>query len=215
MFHSTGNFSLPGTFFFLLPEQHPDFCGNLVGFSREHQGPLLRATVSFGADSLEKTLMLGKIEGKRQRGWQRMRDEMVRQHHRLNGHEFEQTPGDSGGRASVAYCSPQGRQVSDMNQWLNNKQLLQCLSLCFKISVHMTISFSRLLASQRLGHLCIPSSGKSKQALGKYLLNMDMFVSECLCLSKIYVSNPNTGGFVPRRWGLWEVIRSHRRSPHE
>ena len=28
------------------------------------------------ADSLEKTLMLGKIEGKRRRGWQR--DEMVR-----------------------------------------------------------------------------------------------------------------------------------------
>jgi len=34
--------------------------------------------VSFGADSLEKSLMLGKIEGKRQRRWQRMRDEMVR-----------------------------------------------------------------------------------------------------------------------------------------
>ena len=26
-----------------------------------------------GADSLEKTLMLGKIEGRRRRGWQRMR----------------------------------------------------------------------------------------------------------------------------------------------
>ena len=38
------------------------------------------------ADSLEKTLMLGKIEGKRRRGWQRI--EMVRQHHRCNGHEF-------------------------------------------------------------------------------------------------------------------------------
>ena len=30
------------------------------------------------ADSLEKTLMLGKIEGKRRRGWQRMR---LLQHH--------------------------------------------------------------------------------------------------------------------------------------
>ena len=38
------------------------------------------------ADSLEKTLMLGKIEGRRRRGWQ---DEMVGWHHRLNGHEFE------------------------------------------------------------------------------------------------------------------------------
>ena len=37
-------------------------------------------------DSLEKTLMLGKIEGRRRRERQ---DEMVGWHHRLNGHEFE------------------------------------------------------------------------------------------------------------------------------
>ena len=37
------------------------------------------------ADSLEKTLMLEKIEGRRRRGRQ---DEMVGWHHRLNGHEF-------------------------------------------------------------------------------------------------------------------------------
>ena len=38
------------------------------------------------ADSFEKTLMLGKIEVERRRGWQ---DEMVGWHHRFNGHEFE------------------------------------------------------------------------------------------------------------------------------
>ena len=38
------------------------------------------------ADSLEKTLMLGKLEGGRRREQQ---DEMVGWHHRLNGHEFE------------------------------------------------------------------------------------------------------------------------------
>ena len=37
------------------------------------------------ADSFEKTLMVGKIEGRRRRGRQ---DEMVRWHHRLSGHEF-------------------------------------------------------------------------------------------------------------------------------
>ena len=37
------------------------------------------------ADSFEKTLTLGKIEGRRRRGQQRM-DEMVGWHHRLNGH---------------------------------------------------------------------------------------------------------------------------------
>ena len=38
-------------------------------------------------DSLEKTLMLGGIEGRRRRG--RQEDEMAGWHHRLDGHEFE------------------------------------------------------------------------------------------------------------------------------
>ena len=41
-------------------------------------------------------MMLRKIEGKRRRGgW--TEDEMAGWHHLLSGHEFEQTPGDSGG----------------------------------------------------------------------------------------------------------------------
>ena len=58
------------------------------------------------ADSLEKTLMLGKIEGNQRRG--AAEDEMVRQHHRLNGHEFEQSLGDSEGQGSLVCCSPWG-----------------------------------------------------------------------------------------------------------
>ena len=38
-------------------------------------------------DSLEKTLMPGKIEGRRRKGRQ---DKMVGWHHQLSGHEFEQ-----------------------------------------------------------------------------------------------------------------------------
>ena len=38
-------------------------------------------------DSLEKTLMPGKIEGRREKGT--IEDEMVGWHHQLNGHEFE------------------------------------------------------------------------------------------------------------------------------
>ena len=52
------------------------------------------------ADSLEKILMLIKIEGKRRRG--AAEDEMVRHHHQLSGHEFEQTSGDKGRRAWLA-----------------------------------------------------------------------------------------------------------------
>ena len=32
-------------------------------------------------------------------------DKMVGSHHQVNGHEFEQTPGDSEGQASLACCS--------------------------------------------------------------------------------------------------------------
>ena len=48
------------------------------------------------ADSLEKTLVLGKIEGKRRGGGPE--NEMVGWHHWLNRHEFKQTLGDSEGQ---------------------------------------------------------------------------------------------------------------------
>ena len=61
------------------------------------------------ADSLEKTLMLGKIEGGRRRGRQRMKwlDGM---HHHIHGHEYEQTPGDSEGQGSLVCHTPWGCQ---------------------------------------------------------------------------------------------------------
>ena len=69
------------------------------------------------ANSLEKTLMLGKIEGKR-RGWQR-EDEMVGWHHQLYGHEFEQTLGDGEERGSLACCSPWGLQSwARLSDWI-------------------------------------------------------------------------------------------------
>ena len=63
------------------------------------------------ADSLEKTLMLGKIEGGRRRG---RRDEVVGWHHRLNGRECEQTGGDGGGQGSQACRSPWGQSRRDL-----------------------------------------------------------------------------------------------------
>ena len=40
-------------------------------------------------------------------------DEMVREHHQLNGHESEQIPGDSEGQGSLACCSPWGHKELD------------------------------------------------------------------------------------------------------
>ena len=69
------------------------------------------------ADSLEKTPMLGKIDGRRRRGRQRMR--LVGWHHQLDGHEFEQALGVGDGQGSLACCSPWGCKESDTTEELN------------------------------------------------------------------------------------------------
>ena len=63
------------------------------------------------ADSLEKSLMLGKTEDRRRR-WV-TEDEMVGWHHQLNGPEFEQNLGDSKGQGRVACYSPWSCKESD------------------------------------------------------------------------------------------------------
>ena len=45
---------------------------------------------------------------------------MVGWHHRLNGHEFEQTLGDGEGQGTLACCSPWGHKESNMTEQLNN-----------------------------------------------------------------------------------------------
>ena len=61
--------------------------------------------------------MLGKIEGGRRRGM--TEDEMVRWHHQLDGHEFEQAQGVGNGQGNLVYCSPQRRKKLDMTERLN------------------------------------------------------------------------------------------------
>ena len=49
---------------------------------------------------------------------------MVGWHRLLNGHEFEQTQGESEGQGSLACCSPEGRKGSDTTEQLNNSNSL-------------------------------------------------------------------------------------------
>jgi len=65
-------------------------------------------------DSLEKILMLGKIEGEgNDRGW----DSWMAS--RLDGLEFEQAPGVGDGQGSLVCYSPWGHKESDTTEWLN------------------------------------------------------------------------------------------------
>ena len=56
-------------------------------------------------------------------------DEMVRWHHRLNGHGFGSTPGVGNGQGGLESCSPQGHKESDRTEQLNwTKSLLLSVS---------------------------------------------------------------------------------------
>ena len=99
----------------ILKEINPEYSleGLMLKLKFQYFGHLMRR-----ADSLEKTLMLGKTEGRRRRGWQEV--EMVGWNHQLNGHEFEQARGDSEGQGSLGCCSPWGCKESDTTERLNN-----------------------------------------------------------------------------------------------
>ena len=86
----------------ILKEINPEYSleGLMLELKLQYSGhPMQRA------NSLEKTQMLGQIEGRRIRG--ATENEMVGWHHQLDGCEFEQAPGDSEGQGSLVCCSPQ------------------------------------------------------------------------------------------------------------
>ena len=68
--------------------------------------------------------MLGKIEGKRKRGWRRIKW----LHNTTNSRNMsEQTPGDSVGQRSLVCFSPWGQEESDTAELLNNTILYKGL----------------------------------------------------------------------------------------
>jgi len=67
--------------------------------------------------SIDAEYDLGKIEGRRRKGWQRMR--MVGLHHWCNGHNFEQAPGEGDKQESLVCCSPWGHKEVDTTEQLN------------------------------------------------------------------------------------------------
>jgi len=91
------------------------------------------------AHSLEKILMLGKIEGSRRRGQQRMRWlDGITNSMDMSWSKLQETLGDGEGQGNLACCSPWGCKESDITERLNNnkpsKQGLaqrgcQCLSV--------------------------------------------------------------------------------------
>ena len=96
----------------ILKEIGPEYSleGLMLKLKLQYFGHLMQR-----ADLLEKTLMLGKVEGRRRRGWQ---NEMVGWHHRLDGHRFEQALGVGDGQGSLVCCSPWGHKELDTTKRL-------------------------------------------------------------------------------------------------
>ena len=61
-------------------------------------------------------------------------DEMAGWHHRFNGHELGQTPGDGEGQGSLVCCSPWGQKELDTTWRLNNKAC-EYLILCYVVVI--------------------------------------------------------------------------------
>ena len=91
----------------ILKEISPGYSleGLILKLKLQYVGHLMQR-----ADSLEKTLMLRKIE----KGM--TEDEMVGWHHRLNGHEFEQGSGFGICQGSLACCNSWGCKESDRTE---------------------------------------------------------------------------------------------------
>ena len=99
----------------ILKEISPEYSleGLMLKLKLQYFGHLMQRT-----DSFEKTLMLGKIESGRRRGWQRMRwlDGITDS---FNGHEFEWTLGVGDEQGGLACCSPWGCKESNRTERLN------------------------------------------------------------------------------------------------
>ena len=85
--------------------------GLMLKLKLQYFGHLMRR-----ADSFEKTLMLGKIEGRSRKGT--TEDEMAGWHHQLNGHGFGWTPGVGDGQGGLACCGSWVAE-SDTTEQLN------------------------------------------------------------------------------------------------
>ena len=66
---------------------------------------------------------VGKDWGQEEKG--ATKDEMVRYYHRLNGHEFEQTPGDTGGQRRLASCRGHKKSGLATKQQLSKKRRVE------------------------------------------------------------------------------------------
>ena len=91
---------------------------------------MLKLKLQYFGHLMWKAYSLEKTDGGRDWGQEEKgetEDEMVGWQYQLNGHEFEQTPGDSKGQGSLACYSPWGHKESDTTEWRTTSLTLSVL----------------------------------------------------------------------------------------
>ena len=99
----------------ILKEINPEYSLEGLMLKLQYFGHLV-----WRADSLEKILMLRKIKDRGEGGKRRWDGWMTSP---PNGHETEQTTGDSEGQGRLAYSSPWGCKESETTEQLNNSNI--------------------------------------------------------------------------------------------
>ena len=138
----------------ILKEISPEYLLEGLMLKLQYYGHLIRRP-----NSLEKTLMLGKTDGRRRRGWQRMR--WLDGNTNFNGHELEQTAGDGEGQGSLVCCSPRGHKELDTTEQLKNKfgNQIYIQKFSFKVTVLINVNTSHIL---RWGKTIKPDIAENK-----------------------------------------------------
>ena len=140
----------------ILKEVSPEYSleGLMLKLRLQYFGHLIRR-----ANSLEKTLMLGKIEGRRRRGWQRMRwlDGVTDSIDRSLS-KFQEMVMD---RGAWPCCSPWGHKELGMTEWLNNigckvhslnhSFVLYSLNICVHVCTYMYMLHTLCMST------CVPN----------------------------------------------------------
>ena len=137
----------------VLKEINPEYSleGLMLKMKLQYFGHLM-----WRADSLENTLMSGKIEGRRRMKWQ---DEIVGWHHWLDGHESEQTLGESEGQG--AWCTAAHRVAKSwtrLRDWTKDRHYLFDPSITEKVKLKfpaLLLNFIKMLLYSAITFVCV------------------------------------------------------------
>ena len=126
----------------ILREVNPEHLLKGLMLKLQYSGHLMGT-----ANSLEKSLMLGKIEGSKRRGWQRMSwlDGITDS---IDGYAFEWTLGVGDGQRGLACCDSWGRKESDTTElkWTELNWIISNVEHLFTCLLAICMSFFPLAA---------------------------------------------------------------------